>query len=296
MRRKNRVQPLLLAGLLLSGCGAGTEPNAAPLEASASPSPAESASAETVESQTAGLPEPIPVEPFTVPAETAEGQRPEKNWKLPTREVELYEAEGQEISLLAQTEDGAAAFYALAEEDSLLLRWDGSLAQFRWSYRTPRCISPQLWRTDADGDGEDELAVNCYAGSGTGVSVWELHIVEQSADGTLTGYTLPSAAWETLSPLIRVERNGGRWYAMLDRDLVDITDKLPEDTEPEGLRCGDYIHFAPADGAVTVMADAWLDGEDLPPTLCYAADVQAEITCRDGAFTVQAFHLNALEN
>ena len=65
--------------------------------------------------QTAGLPEPIPVEPFTVPAEVAEGHRPEKNWELPTREVDLYEAEGQEISLLAQTEDGAAAFYALAE-------------------------------------------------------------------------------------------------------------------------------------------------------------------------------------
>lgn len=108
MRGKRRLLPLLLAGLLLSGCGAGTE---------------------------------------------------------------LYEAEGQEISLLAQTEDGAAAFYALAEEGSLLLRWDGSLAQFRWNDRTPRCISPQLWWTDADGDGEDELAVSCYAGSGTGVSV-----------------------------------------------------------------------------------------------------------------------------
>lgn len=115
MRGKRRLLPLLLAGLLLSGCGVGTEPNAASLGASASPPPAESASAETAGEQTAGLPEPIPVEPFTVPAEVAEGQRPEKNWELPTREVDLYEAEGQEISLLAQTEDGAAAFYALAE-------------------------------------------------------------------------------------------------------------------------------------------------------------------------------------
>ena len=44
------------------------------------------------------------------------------------------------------------------------------------------------------------------------------------------------------------------------------------------------------------MADAWLDGEDLPPTVCYAVDVQAEITCRDGVFTVQAFHLNVLKD
>ena len=51
-----------------------------------------------------------------------------------------------------------------------------------------------------------------------------------------------------------------------------------------------------ADGAVAVMADAWLDGEDLPPTVCYAVDVQAEITCRDGVFTVQAFYLNVLED
>lgn len=79
MRGKRRLLPLLLAGLLLSGCGAGTEPNAASLGASASPFPTESASAETAGEQTAGLPEPIPVEPFTVPAEVAEGQRPEKN-------------------------------------------------------------------------------------------------------------------------------------------------------------------------------------------------------------------------
>lgn len=139
--------------------------------------------------------------------------------------------------------------------------------------------------------------MSCYAGSGTGVSVWELHIVERSADGTLTGYTLPPAVWwEALSPLLRVEENGGRWYAMLGRELVDITDKLPEDAEPEGLRCGDYIHFVPADGAMAVMADAWLDGEGLLPTVCYAVDVQAEITCRDGVFTVQAFHLNVLKD
>lgn len=95
MRGKRRLQPLLLAGLLLSGCGAGTEPNAASLGASASPFPTESASAETAGEQTAGLPEPVSVEPFTVPAEVAEGQKPEKNWELPTREAELYEAEGQ---------------------------------------------------------------------------------------------------------------------------------------------------------------------------------------------------------
>ena len=67
-------------------------------------------------------------------------------------------------------------------------------------------------------------------------------------------------------------------------------------TESEGLRCGDYIHFVPADGAVAVMADAWLAGEGLPPTVCYAVDVQAEFTCRDGVFTVQAFHLNVLKD
>ncbi len=37
MRGKRRLLPLLLAGLLLSGCGAGTEPNAASPETSASP-------------------------------------------------------------------------------------------------------------------------------------------------------------------------------------------------------------------------------------------------------------------
>ena len=52
-------------------------------------------------------------------------------------------------------------------------------------------MAPRLRQVDADGDGAEELAVVCCYGSGTGVSIEQLHIVEKNEDGTLTDYRLP---------------------------------------------------------------------------------------------------------
>ncbi len=48
---------------------------------------------------------------------------------------------------------------------------------YNWIYMTPRGIEPRMAVADYDGDGTEELAVILYMGSGTGVSVEELHIV-----------------------------------------------------------------------------------------------------------------------
>lgn len=56
---------------------------------------------------------------------------------------------------------------------------------FDWLYMTPRGVEPILRMADYDGDGQDELAVDLYIGSGTGVAVEELHIVELSEDGLI---------------------------------------------------------------------------------------------------------------
>ena len=167
----------------------------------------------------------------------------------------------------------------------------------------PRGFQPRLWRFDADGDGGDELAAVCYVGSGTGVSVYALHIVEKNADGTLTDYALPHSAIAGLTDLLRVETVGARTYAVLGTELSDITAQLPEGADPAaltGLATGSIVSFDVSPELdwgeyIRFRGGAWLEGPDCPPTACYAADLSADVTYENGVFTLSRFHLDSLE-
>ncbi|MCI3918889.1 hypothetical protein MO973_01415 [Paenibacillus sp. TRM 82003] len=79
---------------------------------------------------------------------------------LPERGISLYQV------------DEGGVFLAIGERKQ----------QMDWIYTTPRLIMPRLQADDYDRDGEDELAVALHIGSGTGVAVDELHIVELPAE------------------------------------------------------------------------------------------------------------------
>jgi len=46
------------------------------------------------------------------------------------------------------------------------------------AYMTPRFIMPELYVNDYDGDGEEEICLVTYIGSGTGVSIQNLYMIE----------------------------------------------------------------------------------------------------------------------
>ena len=53
---------------------------------------------------------------------------------------------------------------------------------YNWICLTPRFILPQMQLGDFDNDGIEELSVILYTGSGTGVSIQDLHIIEMPYD------------------------------------------------------------------------------------------------------------------
>lgn len=246
-----------------------------------------------------GLLVPVDAHSISVSAEVTEGAPLGQSWVLPTEQTQFSLWSGKEIALLAETEDGSAAVYALPDENmdgsaGVLVRWGDVLAEFPWVYATPRHIPPQLWLRDMDGDGEKELVVSCYVDGGTGVSIWQLHVVEKDG-GTLTDQAMPGNAAGMLSGQVRIVTLQNRTYAMLGKELVDVTDCIPqEDVTVESLQLGDYVHFSLAAGDVGMDMDAggWLSGEGLPPTACYAATVHAWILCKDGQFVLDELHLN----
>lgn len=76
--------------------------------------------------------------------------------EIPERQIALYNGDGEGVRLVV----------------------GNTWRTYNWNYMTPRGILPQMQVADFDGNGTDELMVILSMGSGTGVSVYELHIVD----------------------------------------------------------------------------------------------------------------------
>lgn len=286
--RKWMIFPLVL--LMLSGCAAP-----APAEPEPEPLPEEPA-------EVFSLPETRDLEPLSAPGVVLEGRAPAEDRRpdppMGNRDYHgnmmrwAYEGEG---ALLAEAPE--AYFYALPRteehpEETALILWGESAAEFDWCFSTPRMFLPEMDCFDFDGDGEDELIVLCYSGSGTGVSVWDLHVVEKNGDGTLTDYSTFRYAeggnplWEGVSALLRLERTGDRAFLILGRELAEVDPAaLPE--EDRAPFTGSTIQFEvlPEEHRVRFWG-----GVDVRPTW-YIADLSADVAYRDGVFTLSNFHL-----
>lgn len=87
--------------------------------------------------------------------------------------------EGTEpLYLIAQIPDHDTWLYGLSGGYGLILRVGAQWKNLDLGYLTPRAVLPAMAYGDFDGDLELELALLVYTDSGTGVSIWDLHIIE----------------------------------------------------------------------------------------------------------------------
>lgn len=94
----------------------------------------------------------------------------------------------------ALSEDNIYLYGYFAPDNNVscsILRMNNMLYYFDWLYITPRRILPKLHFADFDKDGQNELAIVLYVGSGSGLSVEMLRMIEFGADGTFTDSELP---------------------------------------------------------------------------------------------------------
>ena len=271
--------------LLLIGCGV--------------PAPAEPLPEEPpAEAEPLSLPEPPRrLKPISAPAVVTEGRVPAENYELPPSMADpRYNAEGWirggVVGFLAEAPEADAAFYAAPYqangESPALIRWGDSLAEFDWDFLTPRRFLPRMAVMDLDGDGKDELIVLTYVGSGTGVSIYDLHVLEKNPDGTLTDYAMPGSLWqERLPPLLRFVQTDGRNFLILGRELleIDMEHVLEGQMEPSAGWIANF-RLLPEEHAIQLLGAV-----DLWKTTNYVADYTADVGYRDGVFTLSGFHL-----
>lgn len=276
-----RLLPALLALTLLSGCGAR----------------------ETASS----LPETSPAQQIFAPAVVTVGREPEEDDDLSAALDGFSEwthnstLDQNSVGLLAELPEQDVALYGVRDhrgDDRALLRWEDSLAEFDWNFGGPLIVEPRLWCWDADDDGQDEVVLVNHVGSGTGVSIEELHIVEKNEDGTLADYAFPEELWrDQLSALLTLVKGNNRVWVSLGRELVDITSQLPENLDPEtlrGLGTGNVAGFDtdwPRGADIRFSGSVCLDADGY--NSWYVADISAYVSYAGGVFTLSDLHLNS---
>ncbi len=281
-----RIIPLLLMLVVLTACGAKPE-----------------TVMEVLEVPAFSLPETAEAEPISSEAAVTEGRAPAEDYDLPLpREFSpenswmRYDIDGWlrggTIGLLAEAPEAGAAFYGLPysenAHETALIRWGNSLAEFDWDFLTPRRFLPRMAVMDLDGDEKDELIVLTYVGSGTGVSIYDLHVLEKNPDGTLTDYAMPGSLWqERLPPLLRFVQTDGRNFLILGRELleIDMEHVLEGQMEPSAGWIANF-RLLPEEHAIQLLGAV-----DLWKTTNYVADYTADVGYRDGVFTLSGFHL-----
>ena len=281
-----RIIPLLLMLVVLTACGAKPE-----------------TVMEVLEVPSFALPETAEAEPISAEAAVTEGRAPAEDYDLPLpREFSpenswmRYDIDGWlrggTIGLLAEAPEAGAAFYGLPYSENAhktaLIRWGNSLAEFGWDFLTPRRFLPRMAVMDLDGDGKDELIVLTYVGSGTGVSIYDLHVLEKNPDRTLTDYAMPGSLWQKrLPPLLRFVQTDGRNFLILGRELleIDMEHVLEGQMEPSAGWIANF-RLLPEEHAIQLLGAV-----DLWKTTNYVADYTADVGYRDGVFTLSGFHL-----
>lgn len=255
-------------------------------------------------------PETGPAGAVSAPAIVTEGRAPAENYDLPTVPAvpqtdllrdEYHYADSGVIELLAELPEADAAFYGLPSSEDVrktaLIRWGESLAEFDWDFAAGLGW-PQLFCFDFDSDGEEELVLTCYADSGVGTSVYDLHVVEKTADGTLTDCALPESLWreQLAERLILAYSGDNRAWVNLGREMVEFSVYgIPKDDLWGALCVGrmtdyEFTYYSRAYAPVCLRGWVCLDlgsGD----TLKCVAGYSAMVSYWDGTFMLSDMHL-----
>lgn len=240
-----------------------------------------------------------PTESLVGEAVITEGRIPETDYDLPGERMDLraWDVQNFPLALLAELPEADAAFYGL-NENTALVRWGNSLAEFDWSFVTPRSIPPRIWRLDLDDDWQDELIIDCYVDGGTGVSIEELHVIEKNADDTLTDFAFPETLWkEQILEMASLSSSGGyRAYVQMGADMVEFrTENLASgghslESIQQHFGTSETVYFESINDSLRLNGSFCLETEDNGPHR--VADYSAGISYQDGAFLLTDFHVS----
>lgn len=180
----------------------------------------------------------------------------------------------------------------------MILYQNGKGTYFDWPGLTPRCILPELSYLDYNGDGKKELAVTVYWGSGTGVSLMDLHILEikqpDSYKFVYTDHALLSkdvTKWFTKPISAKLSKDRKSLTVSFDgQDTVvpyDFTDKSVFGNFI-GTAFGEFVEFKFVQSKIKVDIGIGVSFEKLPEPQ-YVGTVEATVSFTHNQFSLSDY-------
>ncbi|MCL2488012.1 MAG: hypothetical protein FWE80_04945 [Oscillospiraceae bacterium] len=216
---------------------------------------------------------------------------------------------GNEIHSKSKADKTPFPLIAMLESDDIylygawnygvLLKHNGKDTYFDWDWYTPRGIMPEMIYHDFDGNGEKELAIITYTGSGTFISIMDLHMLEiTSIPEHKETYGKP----EYVDHVLYGDKRDG-WYKPKidgvlsnDKKAVTITFNGESYTAKNkwndeeyfgrftGIGHGLIVEFSINNDRLYVQVGLTLE-YDNGATPAYIGKIQAEVIYKDGKFS-----------
>lgn len=180
----------------------------------------------------------------------------------------------------------------------MILYQNGKGTYFDWPGLTPRQILPELSYCDYNGDGQKELAVTIYWGSGTGYSMVDLHILEitqlDSRKPIYIDHALLSSevnTWFT-KPITANQSDDKKAFTISfnNQDYIinfDNTDNSKSGNFT-GISYGDIVEFKFDQSAIKVNIEIGLKFENYA-TYDYIGTVEAAVSFNDNHFSLSDY-------
>lgn len=198
-------------------------------------------------------------------------------------------AQGTEpLYLVAQLPEADTWLYGLnpAKANTLILRVGEKWEHFDLNWLTPGVILPRMAYGDFDADMDLELALILYVGSGTGLSVEELHIIEFGDSGVWTdNYFAPDDYRAILDQSVEYLYDEPSRTLTVQAEGGSVSYAVPEEqtyTGPCGF--GAVVSFLTEGDALGAVFGAAYIPNASPGNSQYIAQIQADVVYTGAAF------------
>lgn len=209
------------------------------------------------------------------------------------------------LPLISAISDRNIYLYGI-KPNGVILYVEGKGHYFNWHYLTPRFILPEMNIGDYDNDGNDELAIILYVGSGTGCAVEELHIIELSEKEFLSeDYLVSNPKYfkdnfyksddylNQLNELVKIKTYYKKGELMANISVENRSHSIslkPLQSNSEiiivnGISFGDIVDFQAKDKKLTVQFALGV-AIDSFATPAFIGDIYADVNYNAGKFTM----------
>lgn len=197
--------------------------------------------------------------------------------------------------LLASIPEKQVSLYG--EANGVTLRVGEDSRAFDWLFATPAGDLPHLQVRDYDGDGRAELAVDLFIGSGTGISVQELHIID--IDPSDPEYFIDHAFKDYVAQIDEAVRfntymQDGDLFGQISIGSESYSVSLQDYQSPEfgkigeRLYFGNIVRFDEQDERLKAQFGAGMKVGSFPGPE-YIGKLDADVSYKNGKFTLSHF-------